>query len=328
MEIIRYGKALAVAAIAAVAPFTAVKAQNIEWAAGSVGGSWFTVVTGLAGIAMTEVEGLNIRIVPGGGRDNPARIGAGISQIGMGIDFLAAAAFAGEEPYDAPMPNLTSLGSTWFNSQVHVIVDADETRPMEEIFSDPKIRIGTSAPATSEYLTMLRILDHYGLTRESVQAAGGAVISSDYTGLVAAFQNNQIDVMFGAGAAPTGIALEVEAGRREARVIPFPQELLDFLNTTYGYGSLAIPAGTYGMLQRGVEGDVKAANLSTVILADSALDEDLVYKIVSALLANQDSFAGISGGLSGFDPKAAWRDQPVPLHPGAERAYRELGYME
>lgn len=328
MKSMKFGRAIAAAAVAVTMSVGSVQAQNIEWAAGSVGGSWFTVVTGLANVVMQNVDGLNIRIVPGGGTDNPSRIGAGISQIGMGIDFLAAAALRGDEPYEQPITNLTSLGSTWMNSQVHVVVDASETRPMEEIFADPKIRIGTSAPATSEYLTMLRVLDFYGNTRDTVDAAGGTVINSDYTGLVSAFQNNQIDVLFGAGAAPTGIALEVEAGRREARVIPFPQALLDHLNATYGYGSLAIPAGTYEMLQKGVEGDVIAANLSTVILADAALDEEMVYKIVSALLEHQDSFGDISGALSGFNPEIAWQNQPVPLHPGAERAYRDHGYMD
>ncbi|QHQ35424.1 TAXI family TRAP transporter solute-binding subunit [Algicella marina] len=328
MRITNFGKTLAVTAVAAAMSVGVAQAQNIEWAAGSVGGSWFTVTTGLANIVMDEVDGLNIRIVPGGGRDNPSRIGAGISQLGMGIDFLAAAALAGEEPYDAAAPNLTSLGSTWMNSQVHVIVGADETRSLEEIFSDPTIRIGTSDPATSEYLTMLRMLDYYGSTRDTVSEAGGSVISADYTGLVAAFQNNQIDVLLGAGAAPTGIALEVEAGRRDARVIPFPQDLLEHLNATYGYGSLAIPAGTYDMLQSGVEGDVMAANLSTVVLADAGLDEELVYQIVTALLENQEAYGDISGALSGFDPETAWQNQPVPLHPGAERAYREMGYMD
>ncbi|MFY9239912.1 MAG: TAXI family TRAP transporter solute-binding subunit [Roseovarius sp.] len=320
-------KTLAVVSTAASLSVGSAQAENIEWAAGSVGGSWFSVTTGLAAIASENVDDLNIRIVPGGGRDNPARIAAGISQIGMGIDFLAASALAGEAPYETAATNLTSLGSTWMNSQIHVIVDAGETRSMDEIFSDTTIRIGTSSPATSEYLTMRRILDHFGSTAEAVDAAGGKVINSDYTGLVSAFQNNQIDVLFGAGAAPTGIALEVEAGRRDARLVPFSQDLLDFLNTTYGYGSLAIPANTYEMLQAGSDSEVIAGNLSTVILADAGLDEELVYNIMMALLQNQDKFGDISGALAGFDPKLAWQHQPVPLHPGAERAYRELGYM-
>ena len=28
-----------------------------------------------------------------------------------------------------------------------------------------------------------------------------------------------------------------------------------------------------------------------------------------------------------YDPETAWRDPVVPLHPGAERYYREKGYI-
>ena len=29
-----------------------------------------------------------------------------------------------------------------------------------------------------------------------------------------------------------------------------------------------------------------------------------------------------------YDPHGAWKNHDVPLHPGAERYYREMGYME
>ncbi len=305
----------------------AAKAENIEWSAGSTGGSWFTVVTGLASIVMENNEGLNIRIVPGGGKDNPMKIRAGVSQIAMGIDFLAASAMKGTEPYDTAATNLTSLGSTWMTSQIHIIVDAEETRTADQIFADPSIKVGTSSPATSEALTLRRILAFYENPVDNVKAEGGTVVNADYSQLVAAFQNKQVDVLFGAGTAPTGIAMEVEAGRRAAKIIPFPKELMDGLFEQYGYGSYNIPAGTYKQLQAGNDADVEASALSTVILADAGLDEELVYDIMMSLLQNQDKFGNISGALSNFDPNIAWENQPVPLHPGAARAYKELGYM-
>src|SRR5690606_18944590 len=98
------------------------QAENIEWASGSPGGSWFSIVTGLANIVMNEHPDINIRIVPGGGRDNPSMIEGGISQMGLGIDFLAASAMRGEEPYNKPHPSLRSLGGQWAPVEFHVII--------------------------------------------------------------------------------------------------------------------------------------------------------------------------------------------------------------
>ncbi len=321
------GAAAIVTALAGFSPTTA-SAQNIEWTSGSVGGSWFTVTAGLAGIAMEEVDGLNIRIVPGGGKDNPSKIAAGISQLGMGIDFLASAALKGEEPYTKPAPNLTTLGQTWMTSQFHLIVDAEETRGADEIFSDPEITVGTSSPATSEALTLGRILEHYNNGPDVVKDAGGTVMYASYSQLVAAFQNGQVDVVLAAGPAPTGVALEIEAGRRKAKLIPFSDELRAHLTDTYGYGSFPIPAGAYKVLQTEGGDEVMVNALATIVLADAALPEETVYKMMVAILNNQDKFANFSGALKDFNGDIAWKDLPIPLHPGAEKAYRELGYMK
>ena len=78
---------------------------------------------------------------------------------------------------------------------------------------------------------------------------GGTVINGTYTQLVSAYQDGQIDVLFGAGSYPTGIALEVETGRRDPKLLPFPEELMSHLTTEFGYGSGEIPANTYSKLQ-------------------------------------------------------------------------------
>ena len=161
-----------------------------------------------------------------------------------------------------------------------------------------------------------------------MRKAGGTVMNADYSQLVSAFQNGQVEAVLAAGAAPTGVALEIEAGRREGKLLPFPEELMTYLTETYGYGTKAIPAGAYESLQTEGEGEIMVNALATVVLADANLDEETVYLITKAILENTDDFANISGALKDFDPEQAWQNLPIPLHPGAERAYHELGYMD
>ncbi|MBK1622613.1 TAXI family TRAP transporter solute-binding subunit [Afifella marina] len=302
-------------------------AENLEWAAGSPGGSWFTIVTGLANIVMEENPDIKIRVVPGGGRDNPTRIESGISQMGMGIDFLAAAAMKGEDPYDRKHETLRSLGGTWAPAEFHVIVASDDERPLAEILADPKIRIGTSPRATSEELTLQRALAFYDNSSEKISEAGGTLINGTYTQLISAFQDGQIDVLWGAGSAPTGIALETETGRRDARLVPFGDDLMTYLSDTYGYGRGTIPAGSYEKLQAG-EGDVPVTTMEALILMSSNVSEDTAYTITKTLIENRDRFGNIYKVLGRYDPSVAWKNQPVPLHPGAEKAYKELGFMK
>lgn len=324
------GKTVAAALIGAglaIASPSARADENLEWASGSPGGSWFTIVTGLANIVMEKNPDINIRIVPGGGRDNPTFIENGISQMAMGIDFLAAAAMKGEAPYEKPYETLRSLGGTWAPAEFHVIVPVEDTRPLNEILSDPKLRIGTSPKATSEELTLQRALEFYDSSADKISAGGGTVINGTYTQLISAFQDGQIDVLWGAGSYPTGIALEVETGRRKARLVAFPEDLMDHFQTTFGYGKGEIPAGSYEMLQPDGAA-VPVTTLEALIMMSSTVSEETGYRITKTLLENQDKFGNIYKVLGKYNPEKAWQNQPIPLHPGAEKAYKELGYMK
>jgi hypothetical protein len=314
------------AAIALAAP-AAWAIDNIEWSSGSPGGSWFTIVTGLSNIVMEKNPDIKIRIVPGGGRDNPSKVEGGLSQLGMGIDFLANAALQGSDPYAKPHLKLRSLGGTWAPAEFHVLVPTTEKRPLEEILKDPKIRVGTTPRATSEELTLRRALSFYGNSPEKIREAGGNYVTAQYTELISAFQDGQIDFAWAAGSGQTGVALEIESGRRPAKLIAFPDALMAHLVEKFGYGRGVIKANTYKSIQ--LEGkEVPVAVMEAVVLASSDVSPDLAYRITKTLIENRGRFGSIYGGLAGYDPAVAWKDQPVPLHPGAEKAYRELGFMK
>jgi hypothetical protein len=299
------------------------RAANLEWAAGSVGGSWFTIVSGLANLVTEADPSLTFRIVPGGGRDNPSKVQAGISQVAMGIDFLAAAAFAGTEPYRAKHEKLRSLGGGWAPAQFHVFGPRDGPDDLRAILSQPRLRIGTTPRATSEELTLRRALAFYGSGENRLRAGGGSFSPLEYAELVGAFSDNRIDHVWGAASVPGSIANEIANGRRAAKLIGFPQDLQEHLQKTFGYGRDVIPAGAYPTLQSGA---VSVTSLEAIIMASAELPEDTAYRLTRALIAQRARFPNIHSVLANFDPKKHWRDQPVPLHPGAERAYREGGF--
>lgn len=301
--------------------------ENLEWASGSPGGSWYTIVTGLANIAMEKNPDIKIRIVPGGGRDNPTLIDGGISNLGMGIDFLAAAASRGDEPYKKKHETLRSMGGTWAPAEFHVIVADGETRTLDQILADPKLKVGTSPRATSEELTLQRALEFYGNSGDKISGGGGTLINGTYNQLLSAFQDDQIDVLWGAGSVPTGIALETETGRRKAKLIAFPQQLMDHLAERYGYGKGEIPANSYASVQKDGAA-VPVTTMEALVLVSAAVSEDAVYRITKTLIENRDRFPNIYKVLAKYDPSVAWQNQPVPLHPGAEKAYKELGFMK
>jgi TRAP-type uncharacterized transport system substrate-binding protein len=68
----------------------------------------------------------------------------------------------------------------------------------------------------------------------------------------------------------------------------------------------------------------------TVLITNTALPEPIAYTITKTLIESKEALVRGHAGLAAFDPTTAWKPENVgvPLHPGAERAYREKGWMK
>jgi len=82
-----------------------------------------------------------------------------------------------------------------------------------------------------------------------------------------------------------------------------------------------VPAGTYPSLAR----DYQTIGLYNFAVAHKDLPNDLVYKIVKALFDNHDELVKVQSSAKETVPANIGRNTVLPLHPGAERYYRELG---
>jgi TRAP transporter TAXI family solute receptor len=82
-----------------------------------------------------------------------------------------------------------------------------------------------------------------------------------------------------------------------------------------------VPAGTYSSLAR----DYQTVGLYNFAVAHKDLPDDLVYKIVKAVFDNHEELVKAQSSAKETVPANIGRDTVLPLHPGAERYYREIG---
>jgi TRAP transporter TAXI family solute receptor len=81
-----------------------------------------------------------------------------------------------------------------------------------------------------------------------------------------------------------------------------------------------VPAGTYPSLAR----DYQTIGLYNFAVAHKDLPNDLVYKIVKAVFDNHEELVKAQSSAKETVPANIGRDTVLPLHPGAERYYREI----
>jgi hypothetical protein len=58
------------------------------------------------------------------------------------------------------------------------------------------------------------------------------------------------------------------------------------------------------------------------------MSSDLAYLITKVINDNPDRVHRMHPSLAEYDPSSAYQHPGVPLHPGAERYYREKGWLK
>lgn len=64
------------------------------------------------------------------------------------------------------------------------------------------------------------------------------------------------------------------------------------------------------------------------MVTSAKLSDDLIYKVTKLMNEKYQEFHGLFPGADEIQPKTALDYNKIPLHPGAERYYREAGLIK
>ncbi len=311
--------------------------QSLTWTAGAVGGGWYAISGGMAEL-IREKAGVNIKVIPGGGTQNPVLVEKGDAEIGMGLPPILGAAVRGEDPYPGQkMENLRALAGNMSLNTFHLYMAADSQfakMTMDEIFRGKKpIRLAISKPGSSDVWVFEKVMEYYGFCApgktadcyKTWEAAGAKFFRGSYSEQAGAFKDRNVDGTFTFLALPGASITEASVGR-ELRLLAFPKPLLDHL-AKFGLGEGVIPAGTYPKAVNGNE-PVVSATMGTTITVSTKMSNDIAYTITKTINDNVDRVRKIHASMADYDPSKGYLYLGVALHPGAERYYREKGWLK
>ena len=314
----------------------AVGQRDVTWSAGAVGGGWYAIATGLADLLRDRAH-LAVTVIPGGGAENPILVDSGNAQIGMGLPPLLRAAVRGEDPYRGRrLERLRALAGNMSLTRLPLYVAADSSlsrMTLDDIFRDKKpIRLAIPRPGTSDVWVLEKMMEFYGLCERGKPAecyrawetAGARFFRGSYAEQADAFRDRKVDGGFAILALPAA-SVTAASRSRALTLLACPPRLLEHL-ATLGLGADVIPAGTYPSAVNGAT-DVAAATMGTTIIVSSAMTDELAYTITRTINDDVDKVRRLHGSLADYDPAGGWLHLGVALHPGAERYYRERGWL-
>jgi TRAP transporter TAXI family solute receptor len=106
-------------------------------------------------------------------------------------------------------------------------------------------------------------------------------------------------------------------------IVPIPPEVVAKVRDP-AYQAGVVPAKTY----EGQNTDVATAFVQNFLVTHEGVPADTVYKMTKGMFDNLDQLSAAHSAGKSIKLENALKGLPVPLHPGAEKYYREAGLIK
>ena len=309
--------ALALAGLAATAFGGSARAEFINVLTGGTSGVYYPLGVALSEIYAEGIDGARTQVqATKASVENLNLLAAGKGEVAFALGDAVQFAWAGEPEagFRAPLTNLRAIGGIYDN-YIHFVADRSAGIGSLEDLKGKSISVG--APASGAELNTRAILKAAGMGYDDI----GRVEYLPYAESAELIKNRQLDATL--QSAGLGVASIRDLATTQAiNVVAVPKAVVEKIGAPYL--SVLIPAGTYD----GQTEDVETAAIGNFLITHEGVPEETAYQMTKLLFESLPQLAAAHAAAKAIDPEKALEGMPVPLHPGAERYYREAGILK
>ena len=328
MSIIRAG--LAGLAISGLIVASAA-AETLRFGAMPVGSGWYVAAAAMQNVIEPVLDGYTVEIIPrGGGVANPMVVEQGTADIAFSNVQTAILAMNGDDLYEGKRAeNIRSLvgglNPVYIGAMVrNEFIERTGLETLDEILqSDEPIRILMKPQGSNIPPAVDAILAAYDLDRDKIRAKGGEVIQVDVSQIPALMRDGRADILFDTVLRGHPMITELSL-TADISFMDMSDKALE------GLSNVGIRPSSFPEWFEGQKGETVSGDFGTVLIAHADVPDDVAYNVTKAVIENMDKLAKDYPAYNAFvGGENAWRPENtgVPLHPGAERYYKERGWM-
>jgi hypothetical protein len=265
-----------------------------------------------------------VTVTTGGAVENIAKVGMGKADVGLTMASLYAEALGGKGAY-AEKGKIENLRAVAFLADIpmsfFLVKQDNPITSIDEIKSQKRgIRILTSTKGSSPSVAAERMLGKYGITFDDIKAWGGSVSFVSYAEASNLIKDGHADAWIG----PMVSAIVELTTTTKMKMLPIKPDVLNQLKTDHNYVVIHLPKDKYYFVEKETPHMAEAV----IVVAQKSLPTDPVHAFTKSLSENKDRIRSIHKTYSTYEPTTAWQNVGGPLHPGAEKYYRETGVMK
>lgn len=284
---------------------------------GGTSGVYYPLGAGLANIYGEKIAGVRTQVQSTKASvENMNLIQDGRGEIAFALGDSVAAAWAGnaEAGFPAKLDQLRGIAAIYPN---YIQIVASKESGITDFAGLKGKSLSVGAPASGTELNSRAIFGAMGMSYEDL----GKAEYLPFAESVELIKNRQLDATL--QSAGLGVAsIRDLASSLPITVVAVPADVAEKLGAPYI--AATIPAGTYD----GQDADVATVAVSNYLVTNANVSDDLAYAMTKELFENLDTLEASHQAAKLIKLENALNGMPIPLHPGAERYYREQGILK
>jgi uncharacterized protein len=241
----------------------------------------------------------------------------GKGEVAFALGDSVSLAWAGNEEAGFPqkLDKLRGLSALYPN-YIQIVASAESGIKTLADLKGKRISVG--APKSGTELNARAVFKAAGLTYNDFSKVEYLAFAES----VDLMKNRQLDATL--QSAGLGVSsIRDLAASVDIVVVPIPADVVAAIGDP-AYVAQTIPAGTYGKQ----DADVPTAAIINILVTHSDVSDDLAYQMTKLMYDNLDALQAAHVAAKGIKIENALASMPIPLHPGAEKFYKEQGIIK
>ncbi len=297
---------------------------KVTLAGGSVGGAWSAIGSAIGESIRRQAPGTAFSYEPGRDAANVQLVSTGRAQLGIAHAQIALRAISGQAPFAEKFANVRGVSLIDSEAAWQAVTPVNgKIESLEQIRqSRTPVRVTVNLRGTLMAVASEEAFKAAGVPFADIERWGGKVHYVAYNDALEMLKAGQVDIVTNVLDFPSR-QLATAARESPVRFVKFNPDVVDKVSKSLGAEPVRIAANTYNFQPEAV--DTFRAHVVLLTAADAP--DAQVATIVRAIINHFDYLKTAHSTMARLDRTALPNTGGVPLHPAAEKAYREAGII-
>lgn len=314
------GTSLAIVGLFMATPnYAQAQTYTIAFPTAATTGALYPLGAGIASLWSNELDNVTVRVqASNGGVQNLNLLKEGEAQVSFAVSSITYEALKGMRGFkDRAYEDVRVLAGLYYNPNQVVATKESGVAHLED-FKGKRF-----APGAAGGTTEVESRVHFSALGMDYPADIQAQFVG-FTESIDLMRNKQLDGAWIMAGIPTAAVTEMCA-TAGGQLVNMNSDLIKKIQAEYPwYSEFIIPANTYD----NQTSDVHTTAVKLLLLTDASMPDELVYNLTKVFWENLDELSKAHSVMKSVKLDMAVTDlSEVPLHPGAEKYYKEQGLL-